>query len=1270
MADPVSAFISVGKFVTFGKATGAVAGVIGFAATVATAGIAMRLAMRMPDVQMPAGDSDRRRQDTQKTTTGAFKVVYGQALVSGPIVFVGTSGLDNQDLYYAIAVAGHEVEGITDIHFDDVVIENDDIGGGAATGGAVGSGSTIFGPKGGSTIVTINKHVGTATQASDSMLTSTFTGWTAAHQGKGIAYIVTKWSLTADSRETFDQYTPNNIKAIVKGKKIYDPRLEVTAGGTAGASPTNASYIAWSDNPALCLADYLMDDEVGLGVASTKIDWAAIITAADGCDVSVTIPGGSEKRFTCNGVVFGTDTHRVNIEKILSSCNGNLSYTNGVFVLRAGIYEAPTVALTADDLMAGMSIQTSFNRGDRFNTVKGIFIDPAQNHTEAEFPSVQLAGALSRDNNQVLEKEVALNMTNTSTMAQRIANKLIQVGDLQQLVTFPANLSALRVAIGDRVTVTVEELSWSSKVFQCVNWSFSEGGGVNLTLREDSSTAYADPASGDYSTLTATGAITSAFRGVPDPSGLTATAGLKNVELDWVNPSDLESFSTIHVLASASSAFSGAQKIGETTGTQFVHDAANGVDPISPGDTRYYWVRAIKYVGTSDEARSSLQPNADPNTTVFATCGRVNWSDVSGTTGAPQDNATVGATIGTNLLNSDDTTAENFVNPEAEDGTSLQLEDDTLVDLQTLDNNTVATMVTVDGLSSQYSVKVDANGRVAGFGLASTLIDDTPVSAFSVLADKFSIVNPSSSEDDPIIPFTVSADKIHMGTDVAISGDLITSGTVSADRLDVSGLITAGSLVVTSAVNDNVTAISGDVITTGTVSTDRLDVSSLITAGSLVVTSAVNDNVTAISGDVITTGTVSTDRLDVAGLITAGNLVITSAVNDNVTAISGDVITTGTVSADRLDVAGLITAGSLVVTGANISTLTNNSGFVDATGAASAAPVQSVAGETGAVSASTIASAAPVQSVAGATGAVSVSTIISAGSIVAQGDNISTLTNNSGFVDAAGAASAAPVQSVAGATGAVSASTIISAGSIVVQGDNVSTLNNDSAFINAGQVDGSITAINGGTITTGTINANRINIDGVTLDTDSSNQLIIKASGVDSPQIKENALGTIIGDTSFDQSATQFTAAYTEFIGSTPYHYDPGGSQPFLDLLAEVTFTTPLTTSDTIEYVVTMEGKASGSFSSTSVTMITTHVQRTNALGDSYDIDGTRTGDDNEYGFHFTIGSSAFGLLRIPIIKTLRGGSTVYLKLYGYQKNVSSTQQWDWNFISAEALSR
>ena len=257
---------------------------------------------------------------------------------------------------------------------------------------------------------------------------------------------------------------------------------------------------------------------------------------------------------------------------------------------------------------------------------------------------------------------------------------------------------------------------------------------------------------------------------------------------------------------------------------------------------------------------------------------------------------------------------------------------------------------------------------------------------------------------------------------------------------------------------------------------------------------------------------------------------------------------------------------------------------------------------------------------------------------------------------------------MAGATGTVSVSTIISAGSIVVQGDNISDLTNDSAFINGGQVNSNVTSISGGVITTGTINANRINIDNVTLDTDGSGQLIIHASGVDSPQIKANALGTIKGDYVAGVSATQFPVTYNNFLTSTPYHKY---STYTLQELASVTFTTPLTTSDTLEYVISLEAFASGSYSNVNaVSMITGHIQRTNALGDSYDINGTRTGDDNYYPVILGTQVNSLGLFRMPNVINLRGGSTVYIKLYGYQYFMGGTPAWGNNFISAETLAR
>ena len=47
-----------------------------------------------------------------------------------------------------------------------------------------------------------------------------------------------------------------------------------------------------------------------------------------------------------------------------------------------------------------------------------------------------------------------------------------------------------------------------------------------------------------------------------------------------------------------------------------------------------------------------------------------------------------------------------------------------------------------DGLYAQYTVKIDNNGYVSGFGLASEIVNGTPYSQFSVRADRFSITDP------------------------------------------------------------------------------------------------------------------------------------------------------------------------------------------------------------------------------------------------------------------------------------------------------------------------------------------------------------------------------------------------------------------------------------------------------------------------------------------------------------------------------------------------
>jgi len=80
------------------------------------------------------------------------------------------------------------------------------------------------------------------------------------------------------------------------------------------------------------------------------------------------------------------------------------------------------------------------------------------------------------------------------------------------------------------------------------------------------------------------------------------------------------------------------------------------------------------------------------------------------------------------------------------------------------------------GLNAQYTVKVQAGGAMAGFGIAATEINGTPSSAFIIAADKFAIVAPNytggltNNPDTNIVPFGVDASGIYMNTNVYVRG--------------------------------------------------------------------------------------------------------------------------------------------------------------------------------------------------------------------------------------------------------------------------------------------------------------------------------------------------------------------------------------------------------------------------------------------------------------------------------------------------------------------
>lgn len=82
-----------------------------------------------------------------------------------------------------------------------------------------------------------------------------------------------------------------------------------------------------------------------------------------------------------------------------------------------------------------------------------------------------------------------------------------------------------------------------------------------------------------------------------------------------------------------------------------------------------------------------------------------------------------------------------------------------------------ATASAVDGLKGQYSVKVNAGGKVAGFGLATTSpVAGPATSSFVIVADKFALANDTSD----VVPFAVDTTT----NDVYITGNLNVDGSV------------------------------------------------------------------------------------------------------------------------------------------------------------------------------------------------------------------------------------------------------------------------------------------------------------------------------------------------------------------------------------------------------------------------------------------------------------------------------------------------------------
>lgn len=386
------------------------------------------------------------------------QIIYGETRVGGVRIFDVSTGDENKYLHRIIAFAGHEIDSFREIYLNDRVVTIN------------GSDEVTF-PNRYDGNVRIRTYLGTDTQEADSSLIAATRGlpasrgnWTSAHRLRGIAYIYVRFKYDENA---FPNGVPS-VSAVIRGKKVFNP---------------NTNNTAWSDNPALCIRDYLTSD-YGMKQPSSRIDDDLITAAANICNQNV----GGEDRYTCNGAfITGAEPSSI-LSSLLSSMGGLLWYGQGKWRVKAAAWTEPTVSFDEDDLRSGISLSTRYSRRDNFNSVKGTFKGPQTDYQPADYPIVDSDTYLAIDGGVVNTLDLSLPFTDSSKTARRIAQ--IALNRNREQLTFSASfgMRAFQVQVGDFINISNERFGWNNKAFEVTEWNFGLTEGldiqVRMTLRE------------------------------------------------------------------------------------------------------------------------------------------------------------------------------------------------------------------------------------------------------------------------------------------------------------------------------------------------------------------------------------------------------------------------------------------------------------------------------------------------------------------------------------------------------------------------------------------------------------------------------------------------------------------------------------------------------------------------------------------------------------------------------------------------------------------
>lgn len=409
-------------------------------------------AQKLGEQQADQAAEDYGAKVNTTNNTAPLMVTYGRRVLGGNEARF-TSGQSNRYLHRVMVIGEGEIGGVDEVQFN---------------------GKDVDDPANGySSLVSYDIRTGTEGQAAVDDLVSRVDDWGVDHRGYGVAYVHvrTEWD-----RDVFETGVPL-LTVKIRGIKVYDPRTGLTE---------------WSDNPALCLRDYLTNARYGVGIPESFVDDAAFIEAANYCDELVTFraPEGQEynaPRYTCNGTLNPDNGALENTRRLLTACRGMLVFTGGKYELIIDKPEVSSFPFNEDNITGSWSFSGSSKRS-LANQVRARFFDSARNWEDSM--SVTKAGAYIDEDRQLFEQDVFYPLTDELARVDILAQHHLKQSRQGLKASFTTTLGGLGAKAGRVVEITHATPGWEAKLFRVLSIEPESNDLVRVTVGEYDPSVY------------------------------------------------------------------------------------------------------------------------------------------------------------------------------------------------------------------------------------------------------------------------------------------------------------------------------------------------------------------------------------------------------------------------------------------------------------------------------------------------------------------------------------------------------------------------------------------------------------------------------------------------------------------------------------------------------------------------------------------------------------------------------------------------------------